>query len=413
MGRQWLFTLPFLALFVAAPSFYPGGPDSFEYTTGVSGRSTSLVSGNRWALFLMPDTQMYARSAGDVAAFDPTAAWICDNWDTYTDWTGKAAPIAAVLHLGDIVNDAQTGPQWSRMATAVDPILTCAGGGPPIIFPMGNHDTQTPDYAMSANNYIAWFGQVIYDAAFGIDVVCDTLPCTGGDWFIQTGAIVPANSRTCTYDPPAGTCSPLPNTGPGTETEGREPAIEFTDPDGNLYLVVALEPGMDVADLAGPQALIDSYTAADSDVRVIVVSHNILKETGALDTEDLWGGEVSGEDIHDLLVDPNPEIILAVNGHYAGQVGSEKWFERELLTGTSQGVNVLYVGRNYQGVSNLPTDNSGHGDGWGNIVVFDPGLGTVEIRSVQIGTDGGGGGQIDAWDYQSGVATYTYDWQNR
>jgi hypothetical protein len=107
--------------------------------------------GEDFTLVLLPDTQVYAERFPDT--FLGQTQWIVDNRD--------ALNIAAVLHLGDLVETASVTAQWEVADAAFD-ILDSAPELP-YGLAVGNHD-QTPDGNPSGTqNFDRYFPVSRYD----------------------------------------------------------------------------------------------------------------------------------------------------------------------------------------------------------------------------------------------------------
>ncbi|MFD1587438.1 metallophosphoesterase [Halorientalis brevis] len=81
----------------------------------------------RFSIVVLPDTQHYSRL--DNGLFEQQARWIVDNQDEHD--------VAAVLHLGDLVDNPAEDSEWD---VATDAVSMLDDAGIPTLVALGNHD---------------------------------------------------------------------------------------------------------------------------------------------------------------------------------------------------------------------------------------------------------------------------------
>lgn len=130
---------------------------------GGVGASVDPIDPGSWTLVLMPDTQIYAQTYPQH--FNAQTQFIKDN--------AAALNIKYVLHEGDIVNIANSLPQWTNARTALNKL----NGFVPYALAPGNHD-----YGGEGDNRTSLF----HDAdKFGPTTPYATQPSIGG--FFEAG----------------------------------------------------------------------------------------------------------------------------------------------------------------------------------------------------------------------------------
>lgn len=110
--------------------------------------------GPDFSVIMLPDTQLYTigENATSVSFFTEQVEWVVSN--------RVALNIAAVTHIGDVVQNYDTGNtnEWDHAAAAMyklqDPILTGLSDGIPYGILPGNHDITGSSTVM----YNQWFG---------------------------------------------------------------------------------------------------------------------------------------------------------------------------------------------------------------------------------------------------------------
>jgi len=100
----------------------------------------------------LPDTQNYAQDYPEI--YHAQTQWLAEQQ--------AARNILFVAHLGDIVNEAATIPQWVVAAAAMERL---DDGEMPYGTCVGNHDIRYPDdyYDPDGENYLAFFGPQFYE----------------------------------------------------------------------------------------------------------------------------------------------------------------------------------------------------------------------------------------------------------
>jgi len=345
-----------------------------------------------WALFVMPDTQWYSKHTEEYEEANEhyirMTQWICENQLNWTEpSTGKTMDILAVVQLGDIVQSGRREEQWINADAAFDELDNCVNGVVPYIPVMGNHDYENRyRYHSEADGYNSYFGEERF-----APYQCTQIPCEEDKWFIGIGPMIPAYSRTH-YLPQ------ITDWGPETDQPGRMRAATIIDPNGQRYLFMGFEHGIDLNNLNWAKQVMDDYLGTPT----IITHHGFAYGNGPddakiFDIQNL-GGTVSNGDVWDELIDAYPQTIQTWNGHfinptYAGTDGIIK---------TENGdVNVIVNMRNFQGV--------GYGNGWNTIAVFDPEDGVVRARNYRISnTDPPG---IIEMDHGMEERIYPYDFR--
>lgn len=111
--------------------------------------STASADAQNFSIVVLPDTQHYSESYPQI--FTNQTQWIVDNKDTLN--------IKFVIHVGDIVEDADNDTQWRRASISMNVL---DGKIPYGILP-GNHDENITEYekyfpASRYKNYSYWDG---------------------------------------------------------------------------------------------------------------------------------------------------------------------------------------------------------------------------------------------------------------
>lgn len=97
-----------------------------------------------WTLAVLPDTQCYAESW--PRHFEAQTRWLRDARDAWR--------IAAVVHVGDIVDDNQEATQWEGASRA----MHLLDGHIPYVLAIGNHDMGGRDWADTRETQLdRWF----------------------------------------------------------------------------------------------------------------------------------------------------------------------------------------------------------------------------------------------------------------
>jgi hypothetical protein len=116
--------------------------------TALSARAQDLP-GQEFTIVALPDTQIMSRDYPQI--FAAQTKWIADN--------AQSMNIRMVLGLGDIVDDAESIPQWQNADAAIRNL----DGKVPYALALGNHDynSENPS-SRTATNYNQYFGKTRY-----------------------------------------------------------------------------------------------------------------------------------------------------------------------------------------------------------------------------------------------------------
>jgi len=376
---------------------------------------------NCFAVFVMPDTQGYTwnnfagvNGANHLLRF---ADYVCANsgGTPATRWrepaTGKLMPIKMAVQLGDLTN-GNTPEEWQRISALFDELDACSV--PYLVVP-GNHDGPTlpgssqaePPYSLANVLYNEYFGAPCTPAPPGEpDKACETpgnpyfdgparagwsppdlcddppncappgpgLP--NGEWFLGNGDDIAASSRDTL---------PGETPGPPTAEPGRHRMAVVHAPGGEKVVFVGLELGFDVSDLDAPLDVLSSFP----DSPAILLHHAAFLQnasgSGPFNAQgwgsDTLGGSIPfGQDVLNRLLDPNPQILLTLNGH-TGVTATKQY------TSQASGHSVWRLLRNYQGVMQEGAIGGVWGAGWNVMMAFDPDAGEVRIRSYRVADD--------------------------
>jgi hypothetical protein len=332
----------------------------------------------------MPDTQDYTSISQPMGGdhFKLLTRWVCEFKDNFEEpSTGKEMPIVFMLGLGDIVNHGQIVAQWEIADAAYDNLDAC---GMPYLATYGNHDTNgAPWYHNGSASFSVYFGNDRY-AAYS----CGDEPCSGDDpgkWYHENHSVVVADSRNG-FDLP---------TGPPTDEPGRERAALIRAPNGQKWLFLSLDFGFDFPPKLSAQErdgtlwaqnIISQYPG----VHTILESHYMVQYAGGFttvgstfesDSFDNQGG-IKGAWLH--MGQPD-QVIIGIGGHQTPAPGLR---ESESIELTSSGLDVHAIFRNFQGDDTDTNYGNGtlpsEGNGWNNVIVFDPGAEEIRIRSYRI-----------------------------
>ena len=287
-------------------------PEADDLTVSFYGRPlTTPPPGADFSLILLPDTQYYTAqmNGGSSATFKAQTQWILQN--------RLSRGIAAVVHLGDIVNDGESIPvEWQRADTALkvlqDPEATELPDGLPCALCVGNHDQQPNG---DVNGSTALFNQYFGVANF-----------TGHAYY------------------------------GGHHGANNDDHFVLFSAGGLDFIVVCIEYA--ATQPATVLAWADSLLAAHPQRRAIVASHSMLN-TGNPAT---FTGP--GQAIYDALKD-RPNLILLLGGHNPGEGRRQDGFEGRV-------VHSLLA--DYQSRTN-------GGSGWLRILEFSPAANVVRVRT--------------------------------
>jgi hypothetical protein len=357
----------------------------------------AAVCANCFAVFVMPDTQLYAGSSPPFdyqpqggTHIDLLTRYICSNRTSWTEpSTGKSMPILMVTHLGDIVQGSVNDVAWQIASSAFDNLDDC---DPPVpyVVGIGNHDLPYGLYHSDASIWNQYFGPDRWLAHGCSDPTdCDW---DQGEWFVGAGDAIVANSRN-NVDGIVGDPDWRNAPGPPTDQPGRHRVAVIRAPNGQRWLFMGLELSFDFPprghraerdDTAWLKAVMSDYAG----VPTVIVHHTLFTYGGVLWTGDYEADsfEAAGgnQGLWDELIEPYPQVVMTVNGHHTPAPGVR---ENEWTIQTASGYSVHSIYRNYQGDVGAGYGDGGvpsEGDGWNVILVFDPDASEIRVRSYRI-----------------------------
>jgi hypothetical protein len=373
---------------------------------------TPVACENCFAVFVMPDTQLYSWLPNQPAGanhLDLVTRYICDHRSAWTEpTTGKTMPILMMIQLGDLVQrgdltETVAGPlaEWKRVDAAFDNLDACTPRVPYLVT-NGNHDSDDFHYERPSVGYGTYFGP---DRWTNTGVSCNAPDdCDGnaGQYFLGGGETIGANSRN--HDGIDG------NPGPAQEQVGRHRAGLVRAPNGQRFLFLGLEmafdflpplpgyEGVEQDDSAWPKQILGLYP----DVATIAFHHSMLWTFTPPDARIRWGPEIwrsdsltmppgdsedpdyalhgGMEELFDEMIAPHSQIRFLFTGHVLNPT-----HQADFTIPRAAAPPVWSVMRNYQRTElGLPGDGDIYGVGWNVIAVFDPDAEQVRIRSYRI-----------------------------
>jgi hypothetical protein len=305
-----------------AGSAEAGGSTDTIPSSADTGVATETPAPPPATIVVLPDTQYYASNYPDV--FTSQTSWIVEQ--------KSALSIAAVLHVGDIVDDANSAAQWTVANTAMRQL----DGLVPYVLVPGNHDTDA-----TRNGLI--------DSYFA-----------------------PATMPWIT----------------GTMADGQiENNFTLVDIGPQKWLVLGLEFGPRDAVMTWADAVLKAYP----NLPAIIVTHAYLYSDGKRYDIAISGNDMSkknyqywipqyygytasegindGEQIWEKLILPNPNVRLVFSGHMTGAA--------RLSSARPDGSIVHQMLSDYQWFRSDKADYYG-GGGYLRVLQFD--YGKKEIR---------------------------------
>jgi len=268
-----------------------------------------------FTVVLLPDTQHYTEMANDASnPYRVQTTWIANNMATEN--------IAFVTHLGDMVQTKNTYPsEWEVADTAHD--ILDAANVPYSVMP-GNHDM----YGSGEPLYIR--DSTMYNNNFGPSRF------VGKTWYGgHAGGSAENNSNYSLFS--AG---------------------------GMDFLVLNLELMARDATLNWADTILDAYPTR----RAIVATHKYLRNTGARDTDTVYGGFTgnNANQVFDKLIKDHPNVFMVVCGHAHGEA---------LNIATNAAGNTVYeILGDYQDLEN-------GGNGWLRKLRFKPDTNEITVSS--------------------------------
>lgn len=229
--------------------------------------------GSRFTLAVLPDTQFYSRYA--QSNFIPDYG--TDPFATQTQWivdNAEALNIPFAAHVGDVVDQAGQGNQWSVADEAME---TLDAAGLPYSILAGNHDVLNSDDSLSDTDY-----------------------ALSQEPFLQTFTAERAASQ--------------PTQG-GTDATGFN-SYQIFEAEGQQFLVLALSWRVSDATLDWANSVID----ANPTLPIILTSHDII----SIDGDGNGVTSANGERLWDELIADNDQIFLTLNGHYHGAAMTQR-----------------------------------------------------------------------------------------
>ena len=267
-----------------------------------------LAAGDPFTVVVVPDTQVYVESF--PATFPAQTRWIVDN--------ASANRIAFVTHVGDVVDNGATGAernllQWQRADAAMD---TLDATSLPYSVTIGNHDYDTIDSHASAGRFVEYFGAARY---------------AGRSWY-------------------------------GGSSTNQRNHYQIFSAAGRTFLNLNLQWEPTDADLAWAQGVLRSHPG----VPTMITTHAYLKSSTARSTPAATPDGNSGEEIFQVLVRPNPQVFLVVNGHFPG--------DGHRVVANDAGLPVVEIVVDYQSRAN-------GGDGFLRLLEFNPAADRLDAKS--------------------------------
>ncbi|MEE8451472.1 MAG: alkaline phosphatase, partial [Thermoguttaceae bacterium] len=307
-------------VFVGAPVFYDATYliqiDSIEDRSGNVLQSTlydvtiDLSLADTYTIGMLPDTQYYSESYPEI--FTAQTQWIADHVTTHN--------IAFVSQVGDLVQngggsaaDNYNQLEWDR----ADAAMAILDGQVPYSAAPGNHDYDTVNDHTSAAEYLDRFGPQRYSEL----------------WY-----------KGATYD-------------------GLNHHQVFTAGNRQFHhIALEWEPrdGIDSA-IVWAQQWIDEYP----DLPVILSTHAYLNGSGRITAATSPDG-LSGEELFQRLVKPNPQIFMVLSGHVST--------ERNQTSLNDAGLEVFEIVADYQNRTN-------GGDGWMRLMKFSPEKNRIDVKT--------------------------------
>jgi hypothetical protein len=279
------------------------------YAASVAGIAPSALAASPFTIAVLPDTQYYSQN--NIA--NPNSSLFHDQ----VDWLlghRESLNLKFVTHLGDVVNVAgAAGSASGQWAVAQSAMARLKDSTLPFNILPGNHDWTSTAGTGSIEHYRSRFGdQANY--------------FQGKSWFL--GYDPRGVNSAALFDTPAG---PMLNI-----------SLEFN----------ATSPTSINGAPSSPIAWAQSVINANKGVPTIISTHNAINPGS--------GRDGFGQSLFKQLVRDNNQVFMVLNGHYTGNDN-----EQDLTSLNSYGRVVFERGVDYQ-------NNANGGDGWMNLIEFDP-----------------------------------------
>lgn len=305
-----------------------------------------------FTIAVLPDTQYYTQN--NVA--NPDRSLFHDQVDWLLDHR-QSLNLKFVTHLGDVVNVAgPAGSPSGQWAVAQSAMSKLRNSPLPFNILPGNHDWTSASGTGSIEHYRSRFG----DQASYLQ---------GKSWFLG-------------YDP-----------------RGVNSAVLFDTPAGPM-LNISLEfnatspTGIGGAP-ASPISWAQSVINANKGVPTIISTHNAINPGS--------GRDGFGQSLFKQLVRDNNQVFMVLNGHYTGNDN-----EQDITSLNRYGRVVFERGVDYQ-------NNANGGDGWMNLIEFDPDAKKIRLVTYSpknnADLSGDAGGAAGAKFGNSGTIRTDYDSQ--
>lgn len=267
-----------------------------------------LDGGNPWTLVMMPDTQFYSeRQDWTDEYFRPQTQWVRDH--------KTSDNIRFLTHVGDVVQHGSSTTEWQRADSAMDLL----NGIVPYSVTAGNHDYDADNNHASANNFKTYFGSSRY---------------AGQSWY-------------------------------GGSSPDQLNHYQIFQAEGRTYLHLNVEWQPRASSVAWIQSVIDAHPT----LPMILTTHSYLNTSGH-SNDTVGTGYLSGAQMYQQIVRPNPQIFLTFNGHYTG--------ERNQTSMNDENLPVLEVLADYQGYAE-------GGQGYMRLLKFVPQSDRIEVKSYSPG----------------------------
>lgn len=290
-----------------------------------------------FTIIVIPDTQTMSRWSASAHRMLGIAQWIVN--------AREARNIAFVTQVGDVVWDASRPQEWNRIMPGFDLI----DGVVPYSVTVGDHE---------------------YDAEAQKD----------GDVSEYLSRLGPQRFDSFTWyrgSHPNGL-----NHYQVFEAGGRE----------FLHLNLEWEPLGPVDDVSTPLGWAKSLLEANPDLPTIISTHAYLwdmpgqeghfpdsaREGYRVEGEPATHFTTSGVGIFEALVEPHPQVMMVLNGHYHKSASeSDRRGEYHQVSENAAGGDVFEMLANYQWIGNQAGVG---GDDWIRIITFEPGFGEESDR---------------------------------